>query len=331
MTTEAQITANRNNAQTSTGPRTPEGKAKVAQNAVKHGLLAREAVVTGEDMDQFDLFRNELRADLAPVGLVESLLAERIVGLFWRLQRAERFHTGAFDTLYAQCAAHPLSLRGLPEPGPHRGDPIFGTTVVRDFSQTKVLERLLGYERRIEYSLYRTMAELRNLRKEGGVSRERKSGKCEVPSLKLENSASISPGLPTVNFPLPTYNSPIPASDSAATEPPDGVGTNVADVERQLCETKPITEVSSLQCQVPSEQSQTATPPVFPFSLPTSDSALECQGSRQRGQAASPPSLPTSDFTLETAAKPPSCETKPICARVIKDGEGYRPIFRRRR
>ena len=52
MTTEAQIEANRANAQKSTGPRTPEGKATVAQNAVKHGLLARTAVLHGEDWEE---------------------------------------------------------------------------------------------------------------------------------------------------------------------------------------------------------------------------------------------------------------------------------------
>ena len=42
MASVAQTIANRLNARKSTGPRTPEGKAVVSQNAVKHGLLARE-------------------------------------------------------------------------------------------------------------------------------------------------------------------------------------------------------------------------------------------------------------------------------------------------
>ncbi len=48
MSTEAQKLANRRNAQKSTGPRTPQGKAAVSQNAVKHGLLAAHVVITSE-------------------------------------------------------------------------------------------------------------------------------------------------------------------------------------------------------------------------------------------------------------------------------------------
>jgi hypothetical protein len=48
MSTEAQIKANRLNAQKSTGPKTAEGKAAVAQNAVKHGLFAHENVIKCE-------------------------------------------------------------------------------------------------------------------------------------------------------------------------------------------------------------------------------------------------------------------------------------------
>ena len=49
MTTERQAEANRRNAMKSTGPRTPEGKAVVALNGMKHGLLSRESLVKGEN------------------------------------------------------------------------------------------------------------------------------------------------------------------------------------------------------------------------------------------------------------------------------------------
>ena len=47
MATKAQIKANRENAKKSTGPRTEEGKQRVSLNALKHGLLARDAVLPG--------------------------------------------------------------------------------------------------------------------------------------------------------------------------------------------------------------------------------------------------------------------------------------------
>jgi len=56
MTTETQIITNRRNTLKSTGPRTPKGKAAVSQNAVKHGLSARSAVISSESQADFDLY-----------------------------------------------------------------------------------------------------------------------------------------------------------------------------------------------------------------------------------------------------------------------------------
>jgi hypothetical protein len=51
MTSDRQTEANRRNALLSTGPKTPEGKAIAALNALKHGLLSRDALLPGEDED----------------------------------------------------------------------------------------------------------------------------------------------------------------------------------------------------------------------------------------------------------------------------------------
>ena len=66
MSTQAKILANRLNAQKSTGPNTPHGKAVVSQNALKHGLSARHDVITTESQADFDLHRDALLAELAP-------------------------------------------------------------------------------------------------------------------------------------------------------------------------------------------------------------------------------------------------------------------------
>ncbi len=87
MAAVAQVEANRANAQKSTGPRTPAGKAQVAQNALKHGLFARETVIRGEDQDEFEMFRENLLSQLIPGSPLEEILGERIVDLTWHAGR----------------------------------------------------------------------------------------------------------------------------------------------------------------------------------------------------------------------------------------------------
>ena len=94
MATEKQIAANRQNAKKSSGPRTSEGRAKVALNALKHGLLAKAALLPDEDGAAFQRFADDLLTGLQPVGALESLLAEQIVNLAWRLQRASLVEAG---------------------------------------------------------------------------------------------------------------------------------------------------------------------------------------------------------------------------------------------
>jgi len=176
MATVAQIQANRLNAQKSTGPRTSAGKERASRNALKHGLLAREAVIVGEDPEEFELYREGMLAELAPAGAVETMLAERVVGLAWRLLRAQRLQNAAFAAL-DDGEPTPLLEARLEEWKQLKGsewergisgvldeNAALGRVVVADFAEARVLDRMLMYERRIESSLYRTMAALRHER-----------------------------------------------------------------------------------------------------------------------------------------------------------------------
>ena len=71
MTSERQKAANQANARRSTGPQTPEGEAVIRFNALRHGLLARDVVLPGEDADAFEDLWNQVRADLSPMGPIE--------------------------------------------------------------------------------------------------------------------------------------------------------------------------------------------------------------------------------------------------------------------
>jgi len=174
MATEAQILTNRRNAQKSTGPRTQEGKAAVSQNAVKHGLLAERDVISSESQADFDLYRQQLLDELSPVSPMESMLAERIVTLSWRLKRICCIQNQAVDALNADNIPSPLSkltkslfFKGQNTPQEDTSESAtalaLGRMAVRDFSNARVLDRLLMYERRIENSLYKTLLELQRL------------------------------------------------------------------------------------------------------------------------------------------------------------------------
>ena len=97
MTTQRQAEANRRNALKSTGPRTPAGKAVVAFNAMKHGLLSRESLVKGENEADLVDFGKRLRSQLAPVGEIELLLVDRMVSTAWRLRRLVAVETLLFN------------------------------------------------------------------------------------------------------------------------------------------------------------------------------------------------------------------------------------------
>jgi len=172
MSSPAQIIANRRNAQKSTGPQSPKGKAVVSRNAVKHGLTASQAIIEQEDQAEFERYRQQFLEELAPQTPMESMLAERIVNLSWRLKRITRMQNQTIDALKNPKKSDPVieklkkrfSLSNFDDTQENESlELALGRMAIKDFSDSRVLERLLMYERRLEHSLYKTLIELQRL------------------------------------------------------------------------------------------------------------------------------------------------------------------------
>jgi hypothetical protein len=90
MATQRQIEANRLNAQLSTGPRTPEGKAASSQNALKSGLDANSQFVYGENEGDFSDLQQEYIDRFQPLTPEERFQVDTLIRSEWLLRRLFR-------------------------------------------------------------------------------------------------------------------------------------------------------------------------------------------------------------------------------------------------
>src|SRR5216684_2081751 len=92
MSTEAQVNANRLNAQKSTGPTSPEGKARSALNALKSGIDAWSHIIPGEDPAELEALTEQFLLHYQPADPVQLSLVDTLVSTEWiqrRLRRVE--------------------------------------------------------------------------------------------------------------------------------------------------------------------------------------------------------------------------------------------------
>ena len=88
--------ANRENAQHSTGPVSPEGKAAVRLNALTFGLRARDVVLIHEDQAAYRQLWDVLESEWQPQAPTERILLERMAVAHWVLMRTDRIEERVF-------------------------------------------------------------------------------------------------------------------------------------------------------------------------------------------------------------------------------------------
>jgi len=115
MATPAQITANRANAQKSTGPRSVEGKSASRFNALKHGIDAASIVIPGEDPADYDALAADYLSDSRPQSTFEAFNVQAMLRADWQKRRLQRVEADLFRTLLAESPGASLAAALLSE------------------------------------------------------------------------------------------------------------------------------------------------------------------------------------------------------------------------
>jgi hypothetical protein len=172
MASPAQIDANRQNAQKSTGPRTPEGKTTVSQNALRHGLCSGIPLMFDEAGDDVQQLLAALIEENQPVGVNEEILVYKMAEHFFFQKRAGFRMTEELD-------------------GAFQGE-----------KNAAEIGLLLRYYTAADRGFARTLNDLRKLQK------ERKLQEIGFVSLKLEEASAAPPAEPQTPASAPPKTEP---------------------------------------------------------------------------------------------------------------------------
>jgi len=143
MATEKQKAANCENSQKSTGPKSPEGKAKSALNRLSHGLASSATLVPGEDPEEFKALLTDLSNDATRD--ISAALRALLADVFALYLKTKNFHwhmSGShFRDYHLLLDEQSDQIFAMTDPIAERARKIGGTTL-RSIGQIGRLQRL---------------------------------------------------------------------------------------------------------------------------------------------------------------------------------------------
>jgi hypothetical protein len=217
MISERQQEANRRNAAKSHGPITPEGRAAVRHNALKHGLTAADIILpTVEEKIDFEQFRAAFEEECQPIGPIEQVLVEDLVAARWRLNRIRKMEPGFF------ALRREVLKDGITEFSALDPQAQLALIVLDDARDTDTYGKMSRYEARFERSFYKALKELQRLQALRSLVSDSGNGTVS------QDPVSPPPGPPS--DPLPD---PQPTAQASARGPEPAVANPVSPEEPQ--------------------------------------------------------------------------------------------------
>ena len=96
MTSLKQMKANRENGKKAKGKKTIWGKIKSSKNALKHGLLAEQFLIVGENKVEYEEFKQGLIDYYNPLDQLQEEIVFQLISLQWRIRRTTRVEAGIY-------------------------------------------------------------------------------------------------------------------------------------------------------------------------------------------------------------------------------------------
>jgi len=193
MPSDRQLAANKKNAQKSTGPKTPEGRAAVRLNGVKHGLTAATLVLPGESESDFESLLDSFESEHHPTTPTEEALVRQMAMAQWRLRRLYHVESAFFHLRLGDTAEDvEEDYDNLDEAGRL-------AYVVK--GSTETLIDLSRIETRLERSFYKALQELRRLRAGHSQKMEKQTQSRDRTPPPAPSPGPDHPEIPEVNSP----------------------------------------------------------------------------------------------------------------------------------
>jgi hypothetical protein len=214
MATQSQIDANRINAQKSTGPRTPEGKAQSRRNGLLHGLTAKTCMLDGEDPEALTGIHADLSDKYHPQDTEEDFLVERMAKARCRYNRIMPLEAAIFNIRLTVDQAPKEVVEALSQEGQR------AWAYLRDANGGNALSKLSRYETSLLREYDRSRQELEKLQK---IRAARPTPPPVTEELRREPDPPVTPTKstqPATSTPPPTTPNPAPAASSSP-EPDD--------------------------------------------------------------------------------------------------------------
>jgi hypothetical protein len=186
---------NRTNAQKSSGPRTPAGKARSSQNALKTGLYSATALLPNEDPEEYRAHAESYAVSLKPRDPVQADLVKILSDNVWCLRRIRRL-----------VAVQTASVSALIDADGSQQIPYKAITV-----ETRALESFSRHEHRLQNAIAKTLKLLKELQKEPPQEEV-------LPEAHEPKSDTESGFVPTPQFAAaaPTANATHPTAENTA-------------------------------------------------------------------------------------------------------------------